>query len=240
MHNLVSNFDFIDLWNRLLRYSRRYKISHEDLEDIVSEAIVKALEHFDEDRGSFESLCLVIIKNKIFNLTKHNKYLYLLVLIDEAGDIIDPDPKTIEKKEQNIISLKYIDELKKKLSEDELKLLNAYYELCESTDKPSISEASRMIGIEPNKGWDIFRRIQRKAEIKKDKLNFLQCYEPSDIRYRLIEKKLRTETPPDNLKSFESLFNEEKSKMVIPSGFKKFIKSLSKGDILKLEKIYNF
>ncbi|MEZ4823163.1 MAG: sigma factor [Ignavibacteria bacterium] len=54
MHNLVSNFDFIDLWNRLLRYSRRYKISHEDLEDIVSEAIVKALEHFDEDRGSLK------------------------------------------------------------------------------------------------------------------------------------------------------------------------------------------
>ncbi|MCB0728648.1 MAG: sigma-70 family RNA polymerase sigma factor, partial [Ignavibacteriae bacterium] len=198
-------------------------------EDIVSEAIVKALEHFDEDRGSFESLCLVIIKNKIFNLTKHNKYLYLLVLIDEAGDIIDPDPKTIEKKEQNIISLKYIDELKKKLSEDELKLLNAYYELCESTDKPSISEASRMIGIEPNKGWDIFRRIQKKAVIKK--------YD--DIgKFEFVKHSVKSKISDKPFLFKESQYFVDSFEMEIETRFEMFVKSLSKENLSKLERIY--
>ncbi len=76
MQDLAANINFIDLWNRLIRYSKRYKLSHEDLEHIVSESIVKALENFDEDRGSFESLCLVIIKNKVFNFTRDNKFFF--------------------------------------------------------------------------------------------------------------------------------------------------------------------
>lgn len=44
MHDLATNINFPDLRNKFLRYSKRYKISHEDPEDIVSESIVKAPE----------------------------------------------------------------------------------------------------------------------------------------------------------------------------------------------------
>lgn len=239
MHQLASNVEFLNLWNKLLRYSKRYKISHEDLEDIVSESIVKALEYLNEDRGSFESLCLVIIKNKVFNFTRDNKFLFLLVLIDDADEIIEPDTKTFEDKEQNIIALKFIDKLKKKLDEEELILLNAFYELCESSEKPNISKASRLIGLEPNKGWDIFRRIQRKAEINKYE-NIIEETEIYVSDFRKMDNISKMNISSKYNKSFDSLPIEKTPELNIPSGYKKFIESLSKEDISNLEKLYNY
>lgn len=233
MHNLAGNIDFVELWNKLLRYSRRYKISHEDLEDIVSESIIKALEHFDADRGSFESLCLVIIKNNVFNFTRDNKFLFLLVLIDDAGDIIEPYPETFEDKESNKLAVKFIDKLKEKLDEEELNLLKAMYDLCESSDKPNISNASRLIGIEPTKGWDIFRRIQRKAKFKKFK-SIVECVkEPyNNKRVEDAESRLFSSKSIDQSYFIESLEEEIDKKFII------FIESLSKENLSRLEKIY--
>ncbi|HMQ67676.1 MAG TPA: sigma factor [Ignavibacteria bacterium] len=228
MYDLAANVNFIDLWNKLLRYSKRYNISHEDLEDIVSESIVKALEHFDEDRGSFESLCLVIIKNKIFNLTRHNKFLFLLVLIDDCNDIIEPDTKTLEDKEQNIMALKFIEKLKNKLDEEELKFLNVLYELCESSDKPNISKASRLIEIEPAKGWDIFRRIQRKAKLKEYETIFNEYF---DV---LAESESRVLFS----RSINMLFFMDSEELNTDLKLNKFLESLSKENLSRLEKIY--
>lgn len=42
--------------------------------------------------------------------------------------------------------------------------------MCETSTKLSISKAFKNIGIEPLKGWDIFRKIQRKANFSSNKI----------------------------------------------------------------------
>lgn len=106
------------LWT-LNNYSKKFKIQFEDLEEIVNEAILKAWKHFNNDRGSFESLSLVIIKNQIFNFTRDNAHLWFLVLLDENEESIDTYYISFEKKEENEMALNYIIKLKSLIEEEE-------------------------------------------------------------------------------------------------------------------------
>ncbi|HMS64635.1 MAG TPA: sigma factor [Ignavibacteria bacterium] len=160
----ISAKNFIKFRNKLLSFSRQFNISHEDAEEIVNDSIMKALDYFDNDRGSFEGLCKVIIKNKIFNFKRDNVHLLILIVIDEDEDIIDTDFDSIEDKENNVFALTFLNKLKKLLDKDELNLLEEIYKTCDSLNKISISKASANIGLKPLKGWDIFRKIQRKAK----------------------------------------------------------------------------
>lgn len=167
----LSYNNFNKFRNKLLDYSRRFNIRFEDLEELVNDSILKALDNFDSERGSFESLCIVILKHKIFNFKRDNPFLYFLVLLDENENIFKADEKSIEEKESIEKASNFLNELKTKLSVDEIKLVNEIYNMCETSTKLSISKASKNIGIEPLKGWDIFRKIQRKA-------NDFIAYEP--------------------------------------------------------------
>jgi len=99
MFTKISYSNFNRFRNRLLDYSRRFKIPFEDLEELVNDSILKALDNFDSERGSFESLCIVILKHKIFNFKRDNPFLYFLVLLDENENIFKADEKSIEEKE---------------------------------------------------------------------------------------------------------------------------------------------
>ena len=118
-----------------------------------------------------------------------------------------------------------------------MKFLKALYELCESSDKPNISKASRLVGIEPNKGWDIFRRIQRKAEINKYE-NIIEETEIYVSDFRKMDNISKMNISSKFNKSFDSLPIEKTPEMNIPSGYKRFIESLSDDDISKLERLY--
>lgn len=166
MFTNTSYNNFNKFRNKLLDYSRRFKIPFEDMEELVNDTILKALDIFDSERGNFESLCIVILKNKIFNFKRDNPYLYFLILIDENETVLEADEKSIEEKESLKVASDFLADLKSRLSEDEVRLFNEIYDMCETSNNVSISKASKNIGIEPLKGWDIFRKIQRKANPK--------------------------------------------------------------------------
>lgn len=166
----LSYNNFNKFRNKLLDYSRRFKIPFEDLEELVNDSILKALDNFDSERGSFESLCIVILKHKIFNFKRDNPILYFLVLLDENENIFEANEKSIEEKESVEIASNFLNELKSKLSGEEIKLFNEILNMCETSNKISISKASKNIGIEPLKGWDVFRKIQRKAKFGNEKV----------------------------------------------------------------------
>lgn len=212
----ISQNNFNKFRNRLINYSKKFKIQYEDLEEIVNDAILKAWKHFNNDRGSFESLCLVIIKNKIFNFTRDNAHLWFLVLIDENEDIMDADYTSFENKEENEMALNYLMKLKNSLDEDELKLFNEIYKMCGTVKKVSISNASRNIGLEPAKGWDLFRKIQRKAkhDVKKSEDNLI-----SDITSGMIFRNIITDQDIN---------------------LNKLLKRFSEDDLKKINLIYNF
>ena len=160
----LSTKNFSKFRDNLLSYSNRFNIRYEDAEEIVNDSILKALDHFDNEKGSFEGLCKVILKRKIFNFKRDNVYLLLLICIDENEVIIKADDISFEEKENNALALTFLNKLNNLLDEGEAKLLSEIYNTCDSLNKISISKASKNIGLEALKGWDIFRKIQRKAK----------------------------------------------------------------------------
>jgi DNA-directed RNA polymerase specialized sigma24 family protein len=228
----TSQKNYDDFKNKLINYSRKYKIQLEDLEEIVNDSIFKAWNNCNEDRGKFESYCLVIIKNKIFNFTRDNANLFLLVLIDENEDIFKADEYSIEDKENNIIALKYFDKLRTRLSEEELKLFDELYKMCESFTKADISKASRNIGLDPEKGWNLFRKIQRKAVREKSSPSFqkgLPFISEEGANYSL-NSKIITEYDMSELQT------EIKSENKTEPLFSRFTEE----DLKKLDLMYNF
>ena len=78
-------------------------------------------------------------------------------------EIFNSEEFTIEEKEKLNLAVKFLDKLKKTLSGPELEFYNSIYASCDKKVKINISETSKNLGIDPKKGWDIFRRIQTKA-----------------------------------------------------------------------------
>lgn len=198
----ISYNNFNKFRNKLLDYSRRFKIPFEDIEEIVNDSILKAIENFDSERGSFESLCIVILKHKVLNFKRDNSYLYFLVLLDENENIFEANDRSIEDKENVEMALKFLSKLRNELSEEERKLFNEIYDMCENSGKMSISKASKNIGVEPLKGWDLFRKIQRKASIQCSEKLEIVLYETS-IDEESEEKKLA-----DATKNFKDVFEK--------------------------------
>lgn len=233
----LSQENFKYYWESLIRYSRKFNLSTEDIEEIVSDSIRQAHEKLDRDRGEFESFCRVILKNKIFNFKRDNKDLFVLVVFDEYEDLIQSENLTYEEKERNAIAKKFLNELKENLNSEELQFFNETYNICDSSERINISKASKNLGIDPNKGWDIFRRIQRKAMRMKRSL--------WSQEERRIEDSILSEKEPVNYsislhKYNEEAFekNSEKSEMN-ESGFYKFLASLSEYELTKLNYLYN-
>lgn len=211
-------------------YSKRFKISAEDAEEIVNDSILKALDSFDSERGSFEGFCKFILRNKLLNFKRDNIDLFILIVINEYEDIITANEKTMEEKENNIMAVNFINELKKILSEDEIQLFNALYESCDLNDKISISKVAKSISLSPQNGWDIFRKIQRKAKRINDlrKKQYKIADENLSLNFEHIEFYCR------------ELSYEGFEKKITTAGFGKLINSLNIGHIQKLNSIYSF
>lgn len=225
----ISQIEFNKFRNSLIKYSRRYRIQFEDLEEIVNDSILKAWKYFDDDRGSFESLCLVIIKNKILNFIRGNFNLFILVLIDENEDYINAEDITFEKKEKIEMAKNYILKFKNRLNEEELILFNEIYRLCETSNKVSISEASNNVGLRPAKGWDLFRKIQRKA--RRDGPQFQKSEPLGSREFSDIGADLFVNEPLILYNQVEISQDENLNQL---------LSRFSEYDLKKLNSIYNF
>lgn len=159
----ISKQNFYKYWNSLIEYAVTFKIRREDAEDIATDSILKALEYFKKDKGDFETLCRFIMKRRVLNFKRAYADTYLLLFIDDEGVIIDPVNDRFDKKETNESSNSFLKRLEASLDEKELKLFNALNLYCQSSEKISVSAAAGNIGLDMKKGWDLFRKIQRKA-----------------------------------------------------------------------------
>jgi len=235
-----TNIDFKIFRNRLLNYSRKWNISYEDKEEIVNDTLIIAMERFIEERGSFEAYCRLILKNLLINFTIANKHLYLLTTLDDNEEIVQADHSSIEDNESNSIATAFLQKLKGKLKNDEVKLFEYIYKSCDKLKSINISDASRAIDIEPSKGWDMFRKIQRKAltlyKELKDKDNEI---------YYLSYKKISAYREPSSRYAKDILSVHEEKLFIqlekvdsITDGFEKFISGLNEVQLGKLQSIY--
>ena len=182
----ISKQNFYKYWNSLIKYAVTFKIRKEDAQDIATDTILKALEYFNKDRGNFETYCRFILKRKVLDFKRVYADTYLLMFIDDEGEIVDNEKDHYDEKETNDLSDSFLKKLETELDEKELKLYVSLILYCQSSEKISVSAAAENIGLDKFKGWDLFRKIQRKAkQLNKNgrpiSKNYM-CTEPSYSR----------------------------------------------------------
>ncbi len=134
-----------------------------DAQDLAGDAIERALSGFDPAKGEFSAFCHTILSNLVKNYWRDKKKTEKYP--DDEGPV-DPEPfiDAIELAETVREIRAALSAIKKKLSPGEVIFLNHLQDVLDESGERAISEAARRSGLTPAKGWDLFRKIRRKAK----------------------------------------------------------------------------
>jgi DNA-directed RNA polymerase specialized sigma24 family protein len=150
------------VWDTLLRHAQYRGVGFPDAQDLVSNALRNALDHFDSARGELLPFSRTILDNAIKNYWRDRKVE--IPFEDDEWSEPDGGPDTILEEKERAESMKRtVEQLSALLSADELEFMRMLGQVVDELGDRAVSETARRLGLKPNKGWDLFRRIQRKA-----------------------------------------------------------------------------
>lgn len=151
------------IWDALLRLALSRGVPFQDAEDLVSTALRNALDHHDSTRGELLPFCKTILYNAIKNYWRDRKAA--LPFEDEQWPHPDGGPDLDLEEKERIESMKRtVEQLSRLLSEEERAFMKLLGQVVDELGDRAVSETARRLGLKPTKGWDLFRRIQRKAQ----------------------------------------------------------------------------
>jgi DNA-directed RNA polymerase specialized sigma24 family protein len=151
------------IWDALLRQALSKGVPFQDAEDIVSNSLRNGLEHYDGTRGELLPFCRTILSNAIKNHWRDRKID--LPIDEEEFRQADEGPDGIlEEKERAESMRRTVEQLSSLLSKEELAFMTMLGQVVEELGDRAVSETARRLGLKPTRGWDLFRRIQRKAQ----------------------------------------------------------------------------
>jgi DNA-directed RNA polymerase specialized sigma24 family protein len=153
--------NFRPTWESLLSFALRKGVSFQDAEDLVSATIQVALDRFSGERGKFLPFCITVLNNKIKNHWRDQKTHEPFEEDESPGD---EQPLLLEEEEERARMRKMLERIRKHLTSEETEFMSALGSVLEELESRAVSEAARSLGLAPEKGWDLFRRIQRKAK----------------------------------------------------------------------------
>jgi DNA-directed RNA polymerase specialized sigma24 family protein len=152
---------FRRLFDDLLRFGLSRRVPFHDAEDLVGSTIESSLKHFDATKGAFRPLCFTILSNLIKNYWRDRKQVAPFPDDAEPGD---PDWEEGFAWFKNEAEKARLEAIMAELTTTERNFLVQLRDVFDEMEDRAVSEASRRLGLEPQKGWDIFRQIQRKAQ----------------------------------------------------------------------------
>lgn len=149
-------------WFQLWRFAITLGLPSDDAKDIVQNAIINTLKTFDPERGEFLSLARTAVRNLTKNHWRDK---------ERHGSVVDPDlisdSDTNEESwmiaEQQRSDTRELEAIMKRLDPEEQTFLKTLGELLHETGGRVVLEASRKCGLTPDQGWNLMRKIQRKA-----------------------------------------------------------------------------
>jgi DNA-directed RNA polymerase specialized sigma24 family protein len=151
------------LWKGLVGQALRVGVPYEEARDLASQAVLRALEAFDGARGEFGPFCRTILANLVRNHWRDRK----------PTEPHDPesDPRAAPDDPLDDILTREVREQMRDLADRLLAVLAppeaafflALAEVAREAEEAGVTAAARRLGLAPAKGWDLFRRIQRKA-----------------------------------------------------------------------------
>jgi DNA-directed RNA polymerase specialized sigma24 family protein len=159
MTHPVEN-DFRATWGALLSFALRKGVPFQDAEDLVSATIHVSLDRYSSEKGKFLSFCMTVLNNKIKNHWRDQKPHEPF---DDEVSFDDEQRVIMEEEEERAAMSSILQRIREKLTPEEVDFMTALGTALEELDSRAVSEAARTLGLAPEKGWDLFRRIQRKA-----------------------------------------------------------------------------
>ncbi len=151
--------------HQLIIIKRKYNLGAEVTEDIFQDAIIVAIKKFDNERGEFDGFFSTVFENRVRNYLRDIRLRIMLTKIDTYENIEELEEEAIDDSEflDYFKSIEHFsNSLKKKLSESESTFFDELKNVVVDNPQGFVSITSRNLGIEPNKGWDVWRRVQRK------------------------------------------------------------------------------
>lgn len=150
------------LWTSLVRLGLARGLPLPDAEDLAQESIVAGMESFDPARGDFGAFCKTIVASRAKNHHRDKKPHEPIP--DDGGTFVDPDDgpgwknyhRQCRERTDRIVSIAI-----SSLADEEATFFLVLAEVHGELNHGEVSEAARRVGVTPQKGWDIFRKIQR-------------------------------------------------------------------------------
>jgi hypothetical protein len=164
------------LWRRLVAAGLRAGARYEDAQDLSSQAILRALEAHDPARGAFEPFCRAIHANLLKNHWRDRRPTREFdPEMDGGVDGFDPQVWLVILEDREMLR-DISDRILAALEPEEAVFFLALAEAYRETERAAVTAVARRLGHEPLRGWDIFRRIQRKA--RRHLQDYLHTVEP--------------------------------------------------------------
>jgi DNA-directed RNA polymerase specialized sigma24 family protein len=183
------------LWRQLVATGCRAGARYEDAQDLASRTIHQALAAHDPSRGPFAPFCRTIHANLLKNHWRDRKPV---VEFDPENDdrVVPIDPHgQLEIQEGQEMLRDIAEKILAGLDPAEAALFLVLADLCRESERAAVSEASRRLGLDPQRGWDLFRRIQRKARGQVGEFRNLVGAEPQALSADLLVRPMESYAP---------------------------------------------
>lgn len=218
---------FLEFRNHyLLLMKRKYGLRDEDSEDIFQETIIIVLRKFNSDRGEFENFFFTVYENKIKNFLARENLKRVLFTDEEFENLEnsseDENPDFGLSNYFNSME-HFSNSLKKRLSEEEIQFYEELGNVIMENSSGFISITARNLGMEPTKGWDLWRKIQRKskslieekkADIGRIEIDALELPEVRDSEIRFQKSYSIEYRPFHRLQYLENLSESEVNQLL--------------------------
>lgn len=157
--SVIENETYRTLFLELMQYCLARGIPFAEAQDLVGASVEAALRKYDPARGAFAALAQTALVNRVKNHWRDRKQTGPL---DDAGGLEDPDTRP-DAFDDNGYEQAWLRTIMAALAPEEKEFLLALHGVLEEMDTRAVSEAARRLGITPLKGWDLLRKIRRKA-----------------------------------------------------------------------------
>jgi DNA-directed RNA polymerase specialized sigma24 family protein len=151
------------LWRRLMVAALRTGIPRESAEDLASEALKQALVAYDPARGPFGPFCRTIHGNLVKNHWRDRKPTVELDPEDDSlatgNDLLDEIADRREAEMMRAIAEKILAEL----DPQEAAFFLTLGQICRQSQRVVVAQVARRLGMTPQQGWDVLRRIRRRS-----------------------------------------------------------------------------
>jgi hypothetical protein len=168
MEDRMEPKEQLALWRQLMVAALRTGIPRENAEDLASEALKQALVAYDPARGPFGPLCRTTHRNLVKNYWRDRKPT---VELDPEDDSLatggDPLWEIADREEAEMMRA-IAEKILAELDPLEAAFFLTLGEICRRAEPVVVSRAARKLGMTPQRGWDVLRRIRRISRAHRD------------------------------------------------------------------------